>query len=327
MIFLKKKFLFFILLLSAIISNIFAIDTKIIQQKRFLKECPVTGQQISRRVEQKKAKHIVLIPGAGSQGTELFLGHFKWQDYFTGVYKIFDQLNIDYSVVPSDSKGNSSLEKRVRRTKSFLLKLKKEQKTPVALIGHSMGGIVARLVLREKKFSDLVSSVVYISSPHDGTRLVDFVSSDRSDALLIAYIAKILGFDLKDKQYLEELSTKGIRALKSSLDFADYIPPSYTVLNWQTNDQMKVFFAPLAITDFIIQKNAEGPYYEDYLSDGVVTLRSQLWGECLFVSPTHHGSVIGKYIFPSERPLFQETWIRLVRELANRGHFDLDGYR
>jgi pimeloyl-ACP methyl ester carboxylesterase len=49
---------------------------------------------------------------------------------------------------------------------------------PIDLVGHSMGGIVARLALEEPSVARRVATLVTLSSPHGGTQAARFAGSD-----------------------------------------------------------------------------------------------------------------------------------------------------
>lgn len=71
---------------------------------------------------------------------------------------------------------NSNMEESVHLLKELLCGLKNSgisQKDEIVLIGHSMGGLVIRAALADRRMRKIVDRVVLISTPNNGCRLAD----------------------------------------------------------------------------------------------------------------------------------------------------------
>ncbi|MEM9190588.1 MAG: triacylglycerol lipase [Myxococcota bacterium] len=86
----------------------------------------------------------------------------------------------------------------------------------VNLIGHSQGGLDARVVAAERP--DLVESVTTIATPHDGTLLADIVvglvEDDRLAGLLDAFV-RLIGAPLYDQVGMETSVVAALRQLST----------------------------------------------------------------------------------------------------------------
>ena len=114
-------------------------------------------------------------------------------------------------------------------------------------------------------------------------------------------LAKVFGFDITEKKYLEEISTRAMAEYNKNSDLSveDSV---FSLVSYQ--DRKDIFksdpFLGLAhevLSHLIV--NEDAPWYEH--SDGVVAAYSQAWGYCLGVANANHGSIIGKAVLFGKR--------------------------
>ena len=158
--------------------------------------------------------HVVLVPGFFGFGS---LGELT---YFVGVREALEQafrrssLNVDVIVVPT--LPTASIRHRAARVHETLAQLAEAEAGPIHIIGHSTGGLDARLAITPtsslpttKKFEqhERLRTLITICTPHFGTPLAAAFGSAagypllRACAALITYVLKHghlpLGFGLR----------------------------------------------------------------------------------------------------------------------------------
>ncbi len=200
--------------------------------------------------------HIVLIPGFFGFGN---LGDLK---YFIGVQEkleqLFAELELEVEVRQVRTLPTASIRHRAARVLDTLAEIACVDDAPIHLIGHSTGGLDARLAIAptaslptQNKFDalDRVRSLVTLSCPHYGTPLATFFSSAAGKPLL-RFAAAITIFALRRASL--PLSA-GLRFghLLTKLD--DVIGLKHTILD-QLYDQLLAEFTPdrrLAIIEYL----------------------------------------------------------------------------
>ena len=283
--------------------------------------CPEGYRNLGPASAQGAADVIVLVPGAGSQGEELFLGFFKWGQYFDQLQKELlnnDQMSI---VVASDKYGNEDIQARIRRVREEVLNLG-QQGHRVLLIGHSMGGLAARVAMRDSRLWPFVSAVVTVSTPHRGTPIIDMLLDPTTPFELVRKLLAIFGYDEKHKDYLRELSEALAPKWDKPEDHQIGMPPVYSLLVASNLWEKIHSVPPLALTSEILQRilNKRDSVPQAWLQDdGFVHLQSQMWGQCLGQVYFDHGSVIGKTISLFQRNKFSIFVTELVDILRSQG--------
>jgi triacylglycerol lipase len=188
----------------------------------------------------------------------------------------------------------------------------------VNLIGHSQGGLDARVVASLRP--DLVASVTTIATPHHGTRIADIVlglASSSSTQAIADALVQLIGAPLWDEvgeetsviKSLEQLSEPGMLAFNETYPDAPGVP--YFSITGRTalhlgGNACKVASAPDFITDFEDTRDPVDPLLaltESVLSginpfspvpnDGLVVVGSAKWGTFLGCIPADHLDEIG----------------------------------
>jgi triacylglycerol lipase len=135
--------------------------------------------------------HVVLVPGFFGFGS---LGELT---YFVGVRealtRAFERFSLDVNVVEVATLPTASIRHRAARVQETLAQVAEAEPGPIHIVGHSTGGLDARLAITPtsslpttKKFVDheRLQTLVTISTPHFGTPLASFFGSAAGYPLL-----------------------------------------------------------------------------------------------------------------------------------------------
>lgn len=217
----------------------------------------------------------------------------------------------------------------------------------VNLIGHSQGGLDARVVAHDRP--DLVASVVTIATPHGGTPIADVLLglvSDPGTQDLVDWLVKQIGYALWDKagkktsiwKPLELFSKAGIAA------FNDKYPDRAAVRYWSVTgrsdfklaesdckpdqpvpfiDQWKLEVDPVDGLLAVTEAYLDGGLGQPDANDGLVRVKDARWGTFLGCVPADHLDEVGQLFGDSpglgnsfkHKPLYVE----LVKYLRAQG--------
>lgn len=286
-----------------------------------LKKCPTKGEQIGTQ-RLAPADIILLVPGTGTRGTILTLGHFgNLGGYFEQIENLFYDEKINFVTVPADPKGNDSVEERAKVLRSWVRRYGLMGKR-VLILGHSLGGLVARIAVRDLSIRDYVSGVVTMSAPNRGDYLVDWTQEDRTRNHLLYKVARASGFDIQKKRFFFQMGVAYAEYYNRPIDHSKLLPPMFSVVSYQTPSQLAKSFLPFRITDEIIRKEMEnnGEYGGVWqgLTDGFAPAYTQVWGECLAMINSNHGTILGKTYFPKTLKDVKSAWMDLIEILRKR---------
>lgn len=254
---------------------------------------------------------IILVPGAGSVNENLFLGYINVGEYFKEISSVLKKLNTAHEILPSLNQGNDSVEQRVTQLRNKIAKHSK-----VFLIGHSLGGLVARLVLKDPLIARNVSGVLQLSAVNRGTEVADYLMAESKQAVMLKKIAQVFGFDLNQKKYFTEISVENSEYWNQSKEELNGVP-ILSIAAESSPRQLLREIPPFYLGNKIIcqeqQKNSCP------LTDGLISEASQIWNTCLMKVQANHGSIIGKTLYPSSHQKFNAFFTFLVEQLTRQG--------
>jgi len=303
----------FIFLFITIINSAWAISD--------ISECLHPGRSIGTNYE-RPADIILLVPGTGTRGTILTLGHFgNLGGYFEQIENLFYDNNIEFVTVPADPKGNSSVEERAMKLRKWIRRFGLEGRQ-VLLIGHSLGGLVARVAARDLTLRGFISGVVTMSSPNQGDYLIDWLKEDVARNKIIHNIATAAGFEVHKKKFLFQMAVDYAANYNLLIDQSNLLPPIYSVVTYQTPKQLTSSFLPFAFTDKIMKQtmseyNEPGGEWKG-LTDGFVPAYTQVWGECIGMFNANHATSLGKTISRKTLKEVENSWIKLIQKLIDK---------
>ena len=195
----------------------------------------------------------------------------------------------------------------IARAQQLREQIRRWTNEPVNIIAHSMGGLDARYLITHLDMADRVRSLTTIASPHRGTYVAEwFLANFRSRVpLLLAMEAMGMNVD----------------------GFRDCVPSACRVFNDSTPDLPGVRYSsyagavsssrvtPMLRRAWSLLTAVEGP------NDGLVSLESARWGECLGVLHADHFAQTPDRVFvrPDEDFDALGFYLRLIEDLARRG--------
>jgi triacylglycerol lipase len=163
---------------------------------------------------------LYMIPGSGSSGAqiyaavpEVFLTLAGGIRYFGGFQDALAAEGISPQVCPidQDQDRRSVMERAAACISQIRADLGQTlcdgSHRTVILLGHSMGGLIARQVARDPGIGGCVRSVTTVSTPHRGTPLADFALGKQTFAY--SAMIRLLGFTEQRRHYLRELKSDG----------------------------------------------------------------------------------------------------------------------
>ena len=132
-----------------------------------------------------KGMHIVLIPGAAASNDVLVLGDVTTlahrtghKFYFKEYENILKGLKIPFTrcLLKNDQDSRTLIERSEECVENIYASVKENKisEKKILIIGHSMGGNIARLVATHELVRPYIHSIMSISTPHQGTILADY---------------------------------------------------------------------------------------------------------------------------------------------------------
>ena len=246
---------------------------------------------------------IVLIHGLGAKHT------YGPIEYFYGLQPWLKEN--DNQVFTANLKFWHSLEHRGTQLKAQIEDIfPAERFGKLNLVGHSMGGLDARYLTSQLKFSDRVASVTTIGTPNRGTPLADMALGlvpQKAVIKIETYLAALGwsndGFHQMTKAFHEEVFS--VQA--PNVDGVAYFSATSAI----TNPVMKNAMPPFWATHPLLKK-LEGD------NDGFVSVESATWGEHICTYQGDHYGQIGQLLGHSRgldyMKFYQEIFGRLARE-------------
>ncbi|MBW2461571.1 MAG: alpha/beta fold hydrolase [Deltaproteobacteria bacterium] len=217
----------------------------------------------------------------------------------------------------------------------------------VNIIGHSQGGLDARVVAHDRP--DLVASITTVATPHRGSRISDvilgLVSDDRLRNL-VDELARAIGAPLFNEvgeatsvvASLGQFSTEGAAVFNTN--YTDRIDVAYYSLtgvsDWAWGSACRTAAAPpwldryaddrdpvdvlLSVSEAIL----DGGLLDTFPNDGLVRVVDARWGRFLGCVPADHLDEVGQLLgdSPGRGNDFdhRQLYIDIVRFLRTEGH-------
>lgn len=232
---------------------------------------------------------IVLVHGATMGGSKLKIGPLNFGDYFRGIPELYKTTKTDVRI--AEQPTDSSIGERAALLKNYLETDLKGKK--VNIIAHSLGGLDARYLVSILK-SDQVVSITTIGTPHLGTPLADWAVKQTKEQTLWYKFFKLLGFDMKQRRFLFEITTKSMQE-----KFNDRVIDSPKVKYFSV--QTKASFSDFTMSFMLwfparwLESEHNGLAAMGH--DGLVPLVSQTWGEEIATLELDHLAQINHHEF------------------------------
>ena len=287
---------------------------------------------------------VVLIPGGASSGGQVYLssltplarytGH---GDYFKSYRKLLNELNLPYILcLQEEDDDKRSLIERSRECiyrVSSKIRSNGYKSRNLILLGHSVGGNIARLVAQDILVGNFVHSVLTISTPHKGTILADFAYDQylegegfRSETY--KKIMELIGFIPEKKSYFKEMFVErrwDDPLIFLSQDIEDNPNVSYySISNYLKKGRPSLISLTESIIRSELQKRGldQTPYGD--LSDGIVPTYSMVYGRHVANIPADHieGLCIGIFNLTSGCKAMKRSIKSIIKMLKEKIRID-----
>ena len=251
--------------------------------------------------------HIVLIPGSGASNGVMNLGkitpiaHATGHKYYFNEYaKMLNEMGIPFSYcLLEEDRDSRTLVDRATECVENVLDTAQEKRLAdksILLLGHSMGGNIARLVASDERLIPYVHSVLTISTPHRGTILADYVfeqyySGRDFKTPFYKLIINTLDFAPTRRNYIKELT------IGRPLSPETYEPQDvektdginyYSISNYMRGLPNSLFFMTWGILDNLIDDRGLSNTPYDRLNDGIIPTYAMVFGEHLGTVQADH---------------------------------------
>jgi triacylglycerol lipase len=269
---------------------------------------------------------------------------FAGADFATYFYEVKETLTAEGELVysPAVDPFNSSTFRGAQLEERIEQILAETGHAKVNLIGHSQGGLDARVVAHNRP--DLVASVVTIGTPHGGSEVADIVLQLVSDPLyqdILDDLLQLIGAPLYDEvgnetsvvAALEQFSAPGIAAFNAKYSDAEGVLYASVTgrTDWHSGgadcesseealfvtsfeDELDPANALLSITEGVL----DGGLGESIPNDGLVRVQDARWGHFWGCLPADHLDQVGQLF--GQSPGLGNGWAYLdfYRALAAR---------
>ena len=266
-----------------------------------------------------QSKNIVLlISGSASSSGEMELGKLTklahltgHKYYFNGYRKILKNLGLDsFECLLKKDKDSRTLLERSNECKVNLKKYIKENslsKKSITIIGHSMGGNIARLVASDVYLASYIKNILTISTPHQGTILADYVvdqyengNDPQSDFYRL--IINTLEFYPEAKPYFYELYSQ--RSLDPEMYHAQDVEMTpgvnyFSISNYVANPHLSIFNLTWNIVNKLMLEFGQDNTEYGIKNDGVLPVFSMIFGKHLETVKADHaeGLCVGSFYY------------------------------
>ncbi|MCU0656185.1 MAG: alpha/beta fold hydrolase [Polyangiaceae bacterium] len=304
-----------------------------------------SGGQAGQGVEAKGAPYPIVL-AHGFFGFEEFAG-VNFITYFYKVKERLDEEGEGEVFTPAvDPFNNSEVRAQMLLTQVEEV-LKQTGRARVNLIGHSQGGLDARIVAHLRP--DLVASVTTFATPHRGTKIADvalgLIQDERAQDLLDGLV-KLAGIPLYDaagqqtslSQSMIQLSTAEME--KFNAVYVDQPGIVYQSLTGRSKNHLGGSYCQSPVEpEFVKKTKSRIDGLEPLLTvpglildgldltpephDGLVMVESARWGQFLGCVPADHFDEIG-HLFGDKAGLVNDWdhldfYVELVKLLRQKG--------
>jgi hypothetical protein len=246
---------------------------------------------------------LFLIPGAASSGDRVYLHHLSWplklfnaDRYFGKFQKELRKNKIDTQVCPhTQDQDTRTLEERAEECVTQILESQGGACTQrsVTILGHSMGGLIGRLLAQDPRVRDCIHSVTTVATPHQGTPIADFSIGHVEAKDIWGNIVEFLGMSHHRIRYLPQLQVD--RTGQDPARFAAQDTPdnpevtyySFSESRPHMHDEWPLEIMRGLISEEMVKRGLDKTEF-GVKNDGVVPEYSMVYGNYLGHIDVHH---------------------------------------
>lgn len=231
----------------------------------------------------------------------------NWEvyEYLIPLKRLFDRHGYELHIAQTPAGG--SLEERAQTLHRELKRLVPQGK--YHLIGHSMGGLDARLAIRKYDLGERCASLTTLATPHRGSVVADFFVNNYSDSKIVEILERHFPSDLRA---IRQLTTFHMNTV-----FNKEVPNDPRVKYFSMQ-----FFIPRPVKahsaiPWLWLAHAIQTANGHDKSDGMVSVESARWGESLGEFPGDHYTETAP--FPLGGKIhYQDVFKRVIKNLNKK---------
>lgn len=269
----------------------------------------------TREPKQYQLKHpVVLLHGASVKGPILQVGPLFLGDYWQRLPDYYRARGVE--VATPGLPTNATIAEQAIVLKNYLQNKFPNRK--VNLIGHSMGGLVARFLASVlDKDREMIASITGVATPNRGSPLSNWAWRQLEGEKFWYWVLRLFGYDLKYRKFLPELRPdymeKKFNPRVPNVEGVKY----YSVKAW--GEPWTWTLSPLLYVPHYFNKMEDHPMAKEP-NDGLVPLSSQTWGTVIATVQLDHLGQINHHTFrPSYEPEVFALYERILEQLAKDG--------
>ena len=261
-------------------------------------------------VSQALTYPIIFIRGLNARGdNELRVGPFRLGRMQRHIERTFYQMKA--SLVSVDNVQAGVLEEQIQRTVAFV---QAQNFKRFHLLGHSVGGLIARAISHHPELSEKVLSVVTMATPHQGAQLAQDIITYTQKQPFILLVARKMGYNLHER--LQNLSPimdpEAVTHINKCFPLLHHIPSASMICGLSVHQQSLPFRVFHRIFSLKRIKHGHKEKHECE-HDGLLEISSQGWGHRqMGPYALDHLSQVGFHLYLSlsrrrkKQQLFQE---------------------
>lgn len=226
---------------------------------------------------------IVLIRGLNTYGDDnLRFGLLNLGDFYQHITPGLEQKGL--SVFCVRNMGFESLEAMAERA-VYQIKEKLPEETSFVILGHSTGGLIARIIAHNPEIKTRIKAVYTMGTPHRGFFGAEKILEWTNSRPFLVGGLRLFNYDLTlKKEIIRQFTGEALGQFNNSYPDLYGIPYG----SFLCNTDKSQWSLPLRVLDRVLPKSEK----DHSISDGLIHLESQKWGaEMAHLALDHIGTM------------------------------------
>ena len=244
---------------------------------------------------------VVLVHGLGARST------YGPVEYFFGLPSLLKKSR--NKVLVANLTAWHTIEYRAKQLKTQIERAFPEGK--VNLVGHSMGGLDARLLASQMEFSERIASITTIGTPNHGTTLGDIAVGLIPNLTALAverFLSAMSSSSGALKQITREYCTGELQRLAPKMPGIGYFSAATSIPRPIMKYSLPIFWLPHNLLN-----STEGD------NDGFVSVESAKWGDHICTYHGDHYAQIGQFLGRSRGMDYLKFYHEIFSHLKKSG--------